>query len=96
MNRFSILPERADDFERAWRLRDSHLAGVPGFLGFQLLRAESQFVSMSTWESEDAFRAWTRSDAFRQAHAQSDTRDMHERGPRFSGYRVVLSEPAGG
>jgi heme-degrading monooxygenase HmoA len=29
------------------------------------------YVSHSTWESEDAFHAWTNSDAFKKAHRQS-------------------------
>ncbi len=92
MNRFAIKPECADDFERAWQGRQTHLAGVPGILSFKLLRSGAEFVSMSAWRSRADFEGWTRSEAFAKAHAQSDTRSMHERGPRFTGYDVVVEQ----
>ena len=92
MNRFAIKPESADDFERAWKGRESHLGSVPGIVSFRLLRSGAEFVSMSVWQSRDLFEAWTRSEAFERAHAQSDTRSMHERGPRFTGYEVVVEQ----
>ena len=92
MNRFSIRPERADEFERAWRTRETHLRDVPGVLSFQLLRKGAEFISLSFWRDQETFRDWTQGEAFRKAHADSSTKDMHERGPRFSGWDVVLRE----
>lgn len=80
MNRFKIARGREDDFVAVWKNRDSHLAGVPGFRQFHLLRGESQddhslFASHSVWDSRTAFEAWTRSEAFRMAHRNAgDTR----------------------
>ena len=42
MNRFRIRPGREDAFETIWRERDTHLASVPGFKEFHLLRGPEQ------------------------------------------------------
>ena len=96
MNRFRIAPGFEDAFVKMWRERDSHLDEVPGFREFHLLRGESGpectvFVSHSTWESRDAFMAWTESDAFRQAHARAKAPEGTYLGPpQFEGYAVTL------
>ncbi len=73
MNHFRVAPERADDFERHWRERETHLHEVPGFVRFALLRGDEpgRYVSHSTWQSRQAFEAWTESEAFKQAHSQA-------------------------
>jgi heme-degrading monooxygenase HmoA len=75
MNRFTVDPARASEFEAHWRTRESYLGGVPGFLHFALLRGDEpgSYVSHTTWKSRSAFEAWTQSEAFRKAHAQART-----------------------
>ena len=98
MNRFRIAPGREDVFEELWRNRDSHLEGVPGFREFQLLRGPSDdeatlFASHTVWESREAFEAWTRSEAFRKAHAQARTPEGVLQGPpRLELYEAALEE----
>ena len=49
------------------------------------------FASHSIWESEDAFVAWTKSEAFRAAHANAgDNRGMYLGHPQFEGFEVVI------
>ena len=96
MNRFRIAPGQEAAFEDMWRTRDSHLAGVPGFREFHLLRGASEadhtlFASHSVWESRAAFEDWTRSEAFRKAHANAGgAKGMYLGPPRFEGFEVVL------
>ncbi|HKK31767.1 MAG TPA: antibiotic biosynthesis monooxygenase [Alphaproteobacteria bacterium] len=96
MNRFQIRPGHEDEFENIWRNRDSHLAEVPGFIEFHLLRGPSNedhtlFASHSLWESREAFEAWTRSEAFRKAHAGAgETRHIYLGPPRFEGFDIVM------
>lgn len=76
MNRFRIAPGFEEGFEKIWRERDSFLKEVPGFRSFALLKGPRQddhvlYASHSIWESRAAFEAWTESDHFRRAHAQS-------------------------
>ena len=74
MNRFRVKRGLEGDFEQMWLTRDSHLKGVPGFVEFHLLKgAEAEdhtlYASHSVWASRAAFEEWTRSEAFRKAHA---------------------------
>jgi len=96
MNRFRIAHGFEETFEELWRSRDSQLAGVPGFRAFQLLRgpsseSETLYASHSTWESREAFEAWTRSEAFVKAHAQARApKGTYLGHPQFEGFEVVL------
>jgi len=96
MNRFRIARGFEEGFEELWRSRDSQLGGVPGFRSFQLLRgpsseSETLYASHSTWESREAFEAWTRSEAFAKAHAQARApKGTYLSHPQFEGFEVVL------
>ena len=70
MNNFKVANAKEEEFERIWKTRESYLAGVQGFVRFALLRAdgEGEYISHSTWESRDAFMAWTQSPAFAAGH----------------------------
>jgi heme-degrading monooxygenase HmoA len=95
MNHFDVDPQRAEEFEARWRERESQLQEVPGFLRFALLRGETpgQYVSHSSWVSRDAFEAWTRSEAFRRAHAGARMPEGVVRGhPRLSTFEALLEQ----
>lgn len=73
MNRFKVKPGAEEAFEAVWKSRDSHLKSVPGFVAFHLLKGPEKadhrlYASHTFWDSEAAFSAWTRSEAFRAAH----------------------------
>ena len=96
MNRFRVKAGKEEEFETIWRERDSYLSEVSGFKEFHLLRGasgeeETLFISHSIWESQDAFKAWTKSEAFAKAHSGSrSSRDVILSHPQFEGYEVVL------
>ena len=76
MNRFRVHEGREADFIDVWRNRDTFLSEVPGFKTFNLLQGATEdgittFASHSVWEDEAAFVAWTKSEAFRKAHANA-------------------------
>jgi heme-degrading monooxygenase HmoA len=73
MNRFKVKSGHEAHFESVWKNRDSLLPQVPGFVSFHLMRGENRgdhtlYASHTMWDSEEAFRAWTTSEAFRAAH----------------------------
>ncbi|RIA01251.1 antibiotic biosynthesis monooxygenase [Cereibacter sphaeroides] len=73
MNRFRVKTGQEAAFESVWKNRDSQLPQVPGFVAFHLMRGPDRegyrlYASHTAWESEEAFIAWTRSEAFRTAH----------------------------
>jgi heme-degrading monooxygenase HmoA len=95
MNRFSIILGQEDAFQQVWTSRDSHLAGVPGFVGFHLLRGPTSethtlFASHTLWRSRADFEAWTRSEAFRAAHeGAGGHQPLYIGHPQFEGFEVV-------
>ncbi|MFC0435203.1 antibiotic biosynthesis monooxygenase [Kutzneria buriramensis] len=56
------VPEAAgEELEKRFAAGAARMAGVPGFLGFELLRpvaGESRYFVYSRWESDEAFQAW--------------------------------------
>ncbi len=49
------------------------------------------FISHSTWDSAAAFEAWTRSEAFRAAHAGAgQNKGLYLGPPQFEGFEAVL------
>lgn len=74
MNRFKIARGKEQDFVAIWRDRETFLKEVPGFRRFHLLAGPvtdeyALYASHSEWDSRQAFEDWTRSEAFRKAHA---------------------------
>ena len=96
MNRFRIRPGHEAEFLEVWRNRDSHLDGVAGFKQFNMLQGPTTdehtlFISHTTWESKDAFTAWTQSVAFRKAHAGAGgSREMYLGPPQFEGFEIQI------
>jgi len=96
MNRFRVAPGREEEFVEVWSKRDSYLGSVAGFQGFKLLQGKpgedaTIFVSHSTWESRDAFEAWTNSEEFTKAHRKGRTPEgLILAHPEFEGYDVKL------
>lgn len=96
MNRFRIVRGREQDFIDVWKQRETYLDDVPGFREFHLLQGpagddHTLFVSHSVWESREAFDAWTKSEAFRKAHAQAGAaREIYLGPPQFEGFDIVL------
>ncbi len=97
MNRFRVIKERSKDFEQVWTNRDSYLHEVPGFVAFHLLRGPERddyqlYASHTIWQTYDAFVGWTKSEAFRKAHARAGNESTQTlvAGPsEFEGFQIV-------
>lgn len=92
MNAFKVLAGREEDFERAWRERESYLDTVPGFVQFTLLRrpGDREYISHTVWEDEEAFIAWTNSDAFAAGHRQGSAEGVLEGHPELKVYDALI------
>jgi heme-degrading monooxygenase HmoA len=94
MNRFRVRKDSEDAFEAVWLNRDTHLEKVPGFVEFRLLKGpqtedHTLYASHSTWRSRAAFEAWTKSEAFRAAHARAgENKPLYLDHPQFEGFEV--------
>ncbi len=95
MNRFRVRHGEENRFETIWRNRETRLTDTAGFQSFHLLRGpilddHTLFASHTVWASRDAFIAWTRSDAFRNAHRDAgDHKGLYLGHPEFEGFEVV-------
>lgn len=97
MNRFKVKRGREAAFEEIWAKRDSHLSSVPGFKEFHLMKGaelddHTLYASHTTWASEEDFRSWTRSEAFRRAHSGAgDHKDIYSGAPELELFESVLN-----
>lgn len=96
MNRFRIKRGHEQDFIEIWKGRDSYLETVPGFKSFNLLQGPSEeeytlFSSHATWASRTDFENWTKSEAFRKAHANAGSRrEIYMGPPQLECFESVL------
>ena len=101
MNRFPVNPGEEEAFETVWKNRDSYLEDVPGFIEFNLLRGPSAedhtlYATHTLWESRDAFEAWTKSEAFRKAHAGAgDNKPLYIDRPRLELFEAAQTVKPG-
>lgn len=102
MNRFKVVKGSEREFEQVWLSRDTHLAEVPGFVAFHLLKGPERddhvlYSSHTIWRSRADFDAWTKSEQFRKAHAGAgDTKPLYLGGPEFEGFDVLQTVTSGG
>lgn len=97
MNRFKVLKGHEEEFEAIWLGRETFLDEVPGFQSFKLLKGPERddhvlYASHSVWASKDAFEAWTKSEAFRKAHAgagQTEVRSTYAGAPELETFEVL-------
>ncbi len=95
MNRFRVKKGSEHDFEQVWLNRDTHLHEVPGFVEFHLLKGpeaddHTLYASHTVWQSKSAFEAWTKSEAFRAAHASAGSKKpLYDGHPQFEGFEVL-------
>jgi heme-degrading monooxygenase HmoA len=70
MNCVTPDPAQAEEFEQAFLRRERRMAAAPGFVRFQLMRPlrNQEYLVVTEWESEQAFKDWIGSDLFKQAH----------------------------
>lgn len=95
MNRFRVKRGQEEAFEKVWKERDTHLGEVPGFVEFHLLRGpeaddHTLYASHTIWASKANFEDWTRSEAFRKAHAGAGgNAGLYLGPPNFEGFEVI-------
>lgn len=97
MNRFRVLKDQSQAFEQVWLGRESYLHEMPGFIAFHLLRGPERtdhqlYSSHTIWRSYADFEAWTKSEAFRKAHARAGdgrSKPLTLGHPEFEGFHVI-------
>ncbi len=99
INNLRAKPNRGDDLEARFA-EPRGLDEQPGFIGFELLKrtwapgddddsGEMHYLVVTRWRSMKDFIGWTKSDAFKQAHAGGRP-DFLAGGGHPAGYEVAL------
>jgi heme-degrading monooxygenase HmoA len=102
MNRFKVLKDCTSDFEHVWLSRESYLHELPGFVAFHLLKGPERpdhvlYASHTVWRSHGDFENWTKSEAFRKAHARAGGNKPLTLGhPEFEGFEAIQEVTADG
>lgn len=92
MNRIPVAEGREQDFEQTFIGRDRAVDKMQGFIDMQVLRPTEgrTYVVLTRWQSQEAFKAWTTSEAFIAAH-RKQTPGLAEGRPSLEVYEVFAS-----
>jgi heme-degrading monooxygenase HmoA len=101
INYISCDSHYRERFEQLFATRAHAIDRMPGFVDMQVLRPsqEGEYLIVSHWESEDAFKTWTSSPEFIEGHKRGfeDIRKAKERGEKppmtssFKTYEVIAN-----
>ncbi len=95
MNRIFVNQEHGSIFEERFRNRQHAVDQMPGFVRNIVLRPQAEndpYVVMTFWQSEEDFKNWVDSDAFKQGHAKSGTlpKDMFTQPGKLETFEAFL------
>lgn len=71
INYITCTPEYRERFEYLFGSRAKAIDMMPGFVNMHVLKPEKDgedYLIVSYWENEDAFKDWTKSPAFIEGH----------------------------
>ncbi|HUZ21174.1 MAG TPA: antibiotic biosynthesis monooxygenase [Acidimicrobiales bacterium] len=102
INAITVPANAGDELANRFAARAGAVDGQDGFEGFELLRptdGREQWLVVTRWRDEEAFRAWVTSSAFVHGHAGADGPAPHG-GPvsvasELWSYEVAGGAPAG-
>jgi heme oxygenase (mycobilin-producing) len=92
INVLSVPRERREVLEQRFARRAGEVDKTPGFQAFELLRpvaGDERYFVYTRWDSQEAFQAWTQSQAFEHGHAQHNAQ-----GPAATGSELLTFEVA--
>lgn len=71
VNYISCSPDYTERFEELFGSRAHAIDTMPGFIEMHVLRPDKEgenYLIVSYWETEEAFKDWTKSEAFIEGH----------------------------
>ncbi len=98
INAITVPEGSGDELAARFAARIGAVGGQPGFEGFELLRptdGRTQWLVVTRWADEAAFRAWTESPAFAHGHRGASAPAAHG-GPVSTAAELWSFEVAGG
>ena len=101
INYINCEPHYRERFEQLFGTRAHAIDRMPGFMDMQVLKPndEGEYLIVSHWSSEEAFKTWTSSPEFLEGHKRGfeDIRKAKERGEKspmsssFKTYEVIAN-----
>ncbi len=84
-NRIQVTKGHEKEFEERFQARQGLVEKMPGFIRLEILRPikSDYYIVQTCWEDMDAFRSWTDSPEFHEAHRNRPTINI------FSGPNVI-------
>ena len=72
-NRLRVKKDHGGELEQRFG-QPGEVGNQPGFMSFELWKLDAdedfeEYLVVTHWDSEEAHNAWTRSEAFKQAHS---------------------------
>lgn len=91
-NRVRVAKGYEEDFLDRFRTRRGLVDDQPGFIRNMVLRPlkGDHFIVLTFWDSEEHFRAWTQSDAFKEAHSRVPPKEMFQGHSELEIHEVAL------
>lgn len=91
-NRVPVAEDQEEAFLDRFRTRRGLVDQQPGFIRNMVLRPikGSTFIVLTFWESEGHFRAWTQSEAFKEAHSRVPPKEMFKGHAELEIHEVAL------
>ena len=93
-NRIPITPEWQGEFENRFRKRAGEIDKQSGFISMQILKPISEdipYVVLTSWQDENAFNEWIKSEDFKLAHQNPLPREAFTGKPVMEKHQVVIS-----
>jgi heme-degrading monooxygenase HmoA len=91
-NRVPVTKGYEKEFEKRFDQRLDVVRQMPGFIRNEILRpiVGDYYILMTHWESRETFEAWTRSEDFKQVHANMAPKKMCPGPNGFEMHEVIL------
>lgn len=73
INYIHCTPEYKERFEHLFGTRAKAIDTMPGFIDMHVLKPakpDDAYLVVSYWQTEEAFKEWTKSEAFLKGHAR--------------------------
>lgn len=91
-NRVPVNEGYEEDFLDRFRTRRGLVDGQDGFIRNMVLRPikGEYFIVLTFWETEEQFKSWTESDAFKEAHSRVPPKEMFKGHGELEVHEVAL------
>ncbi|MBL0712031.1 MAG: antibiotic biosynthesis monooxygenase [Colwellia sp.] len=93
-NRIPVAQEWQSEFENRFQKRVGEIDKQPGFVSMQILKPISEdapYVVFTTWQDENAFNEWIKSEDFKISHQNPLPREAFTGRPVIEKHQVVIS-----